>query len=327
MKYTLISLGILSLFVLFACGGQEKSEEKEKQTQIAETAPTATAPSMAAGFKNLESNCFSCHNPNPAAEMRLAPTLSEIKQAYVTEGTSYQAFEQAIISFVNEPAENNVKMPEALAQYGPMPKFGYSESQLKAIANYIYHQPVESPEWFAKGYVEDKAQYKDWKPALSRIEQGKEFALKTKGVLGKNLLNAIKTKGTEGAVGFCNTRAIHLTDSMAQALHASVRRVSDKPRNPDNQADKAELAYILAAKELLSQGEKIKPQIQSIDGRDVAYYPIMTNDMCMQCHGKPETDIQANTLAKLSALYPEDQARGYGPNELRGIWVVGMDGK
>lgn len=148
--------------------------------------------------------------------------------------------------------------------------------------------------------------------------------MKTKGVLGKNLLAAIKAKGTPHAVEFCNTRAIHLTDSMAQSLKASVRRVSDRPRNPSNQANEAELAYILAPKEQLSGGAKIKPQLQAVDGKDVAYYPIMTNEMCLQCHGAPEADIQANTLARLASLYPEDKAKGYGPNELRGIWVVEM---
>jgi|TARA_B110000240_G_scaffold47236_1_gene53538 hypothetical protein len=49
----------------------------------------------------------------------------------------------------------------------------------------------------------------------SPLQLEKEIAVATKGVLGKNLLNAINTKGVAGAVDFCNTQAIPLTDSMA----------------------------------------------------------------------------------------------------------------
>ena len=52
------------------------------------------------------------------------------------------------------------------------------------------------------------------------------------------------------------------------------------------------------------------------------YYPIVTNAMCMQCHGKKDLQIKPETLAAIGEFYPEDKATGYGENELRGIWVV-----
>jgi Protein of unknown function (DUF3365) len=57
------------------------------------------------------------------------------------------------------------------------------------------------------------------------------------------------------------------------------------------------------------------------------YYPILTNAMCLQCHGKPNVDISITTLDKIHALYPDDRATGYVVNELRGLWVVEMDKK
>ncbi len=77
-------------------------------------------------------------------------------------------------------------------------------------------------------------------PTLSPIEVGKSIALKTKAVLGKNLLTAINSQGTEHAVSFCATQAIPLTDSTAIALNAKIKRVSDKVRNPYNKANTAE---------------------------------------------------------------------------------------
>jgi hypothetical protein len=57
----------------------------------------------------------------------------------------------------------------------------------------------------------------------------------------------------------------------------------------------------------------------------IVYYPILTNAMCLQCHGKPEEDIKPSTLSKLHMLYPQDKGVGYEENELRGIWVVEME--
>jgi hypothetical protein len=49
--------------------------------------------------------------------------------------------------------------------------------------------------------------------------------------------------------------------------------------------------------------------------------------MCLQCHDNPETDIVPEVSTKINELYPEDKATGYASNELRGIWVIEMDGK
>lgn len=160
----------------------------------------------------------------------------------------------------------------------------------------------------------------------SPLEIGQNIANQTQMILGKNLMQAINSKGTEYAVSFCSTKAIHLTDSSGRSLNATVKRVSDQTRNPDNQANWDELNYIQAAKRDLAEGKAPKPIIHD-NGSDklFGFYPIVTNQMCMQCHGDPKTEISPETLSKLNALYPKDKATGYKPNELRGIWVVEMD--
>ncbi len=162
---------------------------------------------------------------------------------------------------------------------------------------------------------------------LTLLETGKSFAVQTKEVLAKNLLNAINTKGTEHALSFCNEKAYPLTDSMASVLNAQIKRVSDKTRNPKNLANKEESAYIKKSKELLAKGESIKPEMAEINGKLVGYYPILTNKMCLQCHGDPNTEVLTNTLLQIEKLYPNDKAVGYKINELRGIWVVEMNKK
>ncbi len=160
---------------------------------------------------------------------------------------------------------------------------------------------------------------------VSYVDLGMKYALSTKAVLGKNLFNAINTKGTEGALDFCNIQAIPLTDSMSTVQKVKIKRVSDKNRNPSNAANDSELSYIATTKMRLADGEKALPQIREVGDKMVGYYPILANQMCLQCHGKPNEDIAANTLTKIKELYPNDKAVGYNVNELRGIWVVEMN--
>jgi len=156
------------------------------------------------------------------------------------------------------------------------------------------------------------------------LEQGKQFALETKAVLGKNLVQAIQTQGAAGAVAFCSERAYPLTDSMAVALGASLKRVSDRNRNPQNAANAAELAYIQECRSLQEQGMPLKPRLTESGDRVTAYYPILAEAMCLQCHGTPESQVLPETLAAIRQKYPDDKATGFAEGDLRGIWVVEM---
>ena len=163
------------------------------------------------------------------------------------------------------------------------------------------------------------------KKEINYLEVGKELALETKSNLGQNLARAIIEKGPEGAVEFCNIKAIPITDSMSLLLGAKIKRVSDQPRNPDNQANDVELAYIKKWKDAHANGVDLSPMITEVDQKMIGYYPIITNPMCMQCHGTPGKDINSATLAKIKNLYSTDKATGYNLEELRGIFVVEMN--
>lgn len=161
--------------------------------------------------------------------------------------------------------------------------------------------------------------------AINYEETGLRFANSTQAVLGKNLVNAINEKGAVGALEFCNEKAFPLTDSMARVLKASIKRVSDKPRNKNNLATGNESAHIQTFKESLAKGEQPKPVIMEINGKMVGHYAIITNKMCLQCHGTINQDILPQTLSKIKKLYPEDKATGYTENQVRGLWVVEME--
>ncbi len=150
---------------------------------------------------------------------------------------------------------------------------------------------------------------------------GIEYAMSTKQLLGKNLIGTIDAEGSEAAVRFCNEQALPLTSQMATQYNAQIRRVSDRPRNPANAANVAELRYIEQFKTAVAKGEPITPVVVSEGTRHDFYYPITTNAMCLQCHG-PVDKIEPAALAALRALYPDDEAVGYGSNDVRGIWSI-----
>lgn len=158
-------------------------------------------------------------------------------------------------------------------------------------------------------------------------DKGQKYAIMAQQQLGKNLMAAMQQGGPAYAVDFCNIEAIPITDSAAQTMKVSLKRVSDKYRNPDNKANDNEAGYIAQAKEQLNAGKTVQPAIQKKKDKFVGYYPILTNQMCMNCHGQPGEEIQEKTLAKIGELYPDDRAIGYTPHEVRGIWVVEMDVK
>lgn len=158
-------------------------------------------------------------------------------------------------------------------------------------------------------------------------EDGLQMALATKKVLGQNLQAAIKAKGTDHALDFCNIQAIPLTDSVSTAMDAIISRVSDQPRNPDNRANEEEVTIIETIRQTLADGGQPKPQMVTQGDKVIGYYPIITNELCLQCHGSESAEVKATTMAKLKELYPEDEATGYGMGQIRGLFKVEMKGK
>lgn len=322
-KSNTISMLIIAFTILISCNN--KHSKKQGTTLKNNT----ISINISKGFQLLESNCFACHSPKTSLEDRIAPPMAAIKEYYITEGVTKEQFTKNLLNFIENPSEENSKIPSAIERFGVMPKMNFSPKQVEQIADYIYNSKLEEPDWYENHFHNEKFIHVEnlKNEDISYKDLGLKYAMNTKSVLGKNLIVSIKNKGTKGAVAFCNTRAFNIVDSAGVALNAKIKRVSDFPRNSANNANSTELNYITNAKKLIKNGEKTTPLVQEIDNKMVGYYPILTNKMCMQCHGTPNTQISPSTLAKINELYPTDKAVGYGENELRGIWVIEMDKK
>ncbi len=153
-------------------------------------------------------------------------------------------------------------------------------------------------------------------------EKGMEYAMATQAVLGKTLQGKIKSEGTVAAIGFCNLRALPITDSLSREKGAAISRITDRPRNPLNRASDEEMKFISRFRGELAAGEAPEALVVRQDDRTNFYYPILTNNLCLQCHGRPEKEITPEVLSVLRERYPGDRATGYAANEFRGLWKV-----
>lgn len=305
---------IVLVSAFFSCGSTDAPT-------FAPPTDEATLAMIARGESLIATNCYSCHSTDAPMSARLAPPMAGVRSHYLTETSSLAEFTEELVRFVHQPDEAYSKMPGAVRRFGLMPALPLPDDELEAIAAFIFYSDLEAPDWFEEHQKEER---KAMGAREGIAEQGKSYALQTKAVLGKNLMAAINANGAEGAVGFCNTRAIPLTDSSGQTLNVRIQRVSDRPRNPDNAADSLQLTQIEAIRGDLAAGKTNAYRLMETEHEVTGYYPIVTNAMCLQCHGEKEQDIQSNTLSALEALYPNDQATGYAANQLRGVWVVTM---
>jgi len=264
----------------------------------------------AAYFQN---QCSSCH---ALEKDGVGPSLKDIRSTYLQKFESEKAFVEGMYHFLNQPTRENALFANYVEKTGPMPKLLYNDIELKLFLEYLFSTEINQTNWTANPSKTEAETVTDF------VAKGSELASKTKAELGKNLMAAIAANGPHGAVDFCNTKAIPITDSMSKALNAKIKRVSNKPRNPLNQANENEAAFIQELAENQDKGLPLTPKIKETKSHFLGYYPIIISDNCLQCHGTFPKEISEKTAVSISQKYPQDKATGYKADEIRGIFVV-----
>ncbi len=285
------------------------------------------------GEKLMKAQCYACHNPATPHAGRIAPPMIAIKKHYINEETSKEDFIKEVVEFTLNPSEEKVKLRGAVKRFGLMPKQYFKEEDLKQIAEYLYDYEIEEPGWFKEHHEgqKGKGHYQKGKHQKQKRKRkgkngkaiGYNIATKTKQALAKNLIGTIQKEGTVAALKFCNVEAYPITDSMGVELNAEIKRVSDRPRNAKNKASQEESGYITLFQNKINDGENYEPIIKKLSqGKTRFYAPIVTNQLCLQCHGKPDTHIDSQTFSTIKELYPKDLAMGYDVNQVRGLWQI-----
>jgi hypothetical protein len=149
----------------------------------------------------------------------------------------------------------------------------------------------------------------------------KEFMTNLKGELQK----AMKAGGPVNAIDVCNKVAPAIAAAESKKHGWDVGRTSLKTRNPANAPDAWEEEVLQKFEERKAAGENPKTmfyeEVVKEDGKQ--YYRFMkaipTGKVCLKCHGE---NIAEPVKAKLDALYPQDQARGFKLGDIRGAFTI-----
>lgn len=159
-------------------------------------------------------------------------------------------------------------------------------------------------------------------PNINYLGVSVSVAITTKKALGAELKAAMNRGGVEEAVNYCNLNALSLTDSIALRYNATIKRATDKPRNPQNAATAAELEYMEQFRLEIASDGKVNPVIVEKGDSIHFFAPIALEAFCLTCHGTKGKDITDENYAFINAKYPEDKAISYSADDLRGVWHI-----
>ncbi len=132
----------------------------------------------------------------------------------------------------------------------------------------------------------------------------------------QSALQAGMSEGPVEAIAVCRIQAPEIAGSLSRD-GIRVGRASHRLRNPANIAPDW-VKPILAG--YLDAATDREPQEVTLPGNRSGYVePIVTQPLCLNCHGKALAPAVAD---KLGELYPDDQAVGFAVGELRGVFWV-----
>jgi len=135
-------------------------------------------------------------------------------------------------------------------------------------------------------------------------------------------------RGAFEAVSVCSDSAQVLTGSIGERYGVSIRRTSERYRNPANEPTQNDRAVLERFARLLEEGAKVEAleEFEQSDGNGGVVWrlakPIMvSSSACLKCHGSGD-EISPEIREFLSTRYPGDRAQGYRVGDFRGAVIV-----
>jgi hypothetical protein len=139
----------------------------------------------------------------------------------------------------------------------------------------------------------------------------------------------MQLRGAASAVQVCSDKAPQMAAQFGKEQGWSVTRVGTRVRNRQiGVPDEWEQQVLKRFDERHAAGEAFDAMehaevVRSTDGTPQLRYmkAIGLQPQCLACHGQPE-QIEPAVQARLQQLYPQDQATGYAPGQLRGALSI-----
>jgi hypothetical protein len=104
-------------------------------------------------------------------------------------------------------------------------------------------------------------------PREQAIALARESAQEAFQALSAELSEAISEGGPVEAISVCSEKAGPLLKQVAEKRGVAMIRLSDRPRNPDQEAEGADLAAIHAFRDAMKRGEPPAPMVDEGAGR------------------------------------------------------------
>ena len=155
------------------------------------------------------------------------------------------------------------------------------------------------------------------------LKEGNSIVELTEKTLSGALMKKLEAGGIPEAVSYCNTRALNLTDSLAQHHGVSIKRTALKVRNEQNRPNEEERKVLQLYQDRLAYDQPLERIVEkNADGTISFYAPIMAKQKCLMCHGSLGKELAPVTDSIIKSYYPADLATGFHENDLRGIWSL-----
>ena len=157
------------------------------------------------------------------------------------------------------------------------------------------------------------------------LAQSRLLAQQLGSELKTELTSALASTGPTGAIKVCRTRAPDIAAKLSRESGAAVSRTALRVRNPANAPDDLQRAVLEQLADDLAAGHTEMPLEAAVEinrgGKIEHRYmrAIPMDAMCVACHGKQLAPEVASAIAK---AYPEDEATGFEPGQLRGAISV-----
>ncbi|MEZ5195294.1 MAG: DUF3365 domain-containing protein [Bacteroidales bacterium] len=158
------------------------------------------------------------------------------------------------------------------------------------------------------------------------VTAGNQISMDLVKSLKSELKIAIQEGGLSEAINVCSLKAIPLTKVIAEhadAENISIKRTSNKYRNPVNAPEKPETLALKHFEDLSASGKNLPEYYtQKITKDGITYYnyykPMKLEAVCLTCHGDATT-IVPEVRNQIAELYPEDKAVNYKEGDFRGL--------
>lgn len=141
------------------------------------------------------------------------------------------------------------------------------------------------------------------------------------------LQTALQQGGGVAAIRVCRERAPAIATQLNQSLGVTIRRTSERWRNPANAPDTFESGVL----KQFAAAAAAAPDINQLRFEEVlngsgaprlhVMQAIALQGPCVMCHG---TELSDEIRDSLRLLYPSDHATGFSPGELRGAFSVSV---